>query len=125
MAEADVQIGENEAAEAAPAPVRRRWGRIAAMASLPLALLVGGFLYWESLQGKVSTDNAYVKQDMVAVGAEVGGRIVEVRVREDQRVAAGLSIHGRSHLRYTLTDYGRSGSREPAISWCEAARTIR
>ena len=89
MAEADVQIGENEAAEAAPAPVRRRWGRIAAMASLPLALLVGGFLYWESLQGKVSTDNAYVKQDMVAVGAEVGGRIVEVRVREDQRVAAG------------------------------------
>ena len=59
------------------------------MASLPLVLLVGGFFYWLGLQGKVSTDNAYVEQDMVAVGAEVGGRIVEVRVEEGQRVRAG------------------------------------
>lgn len=87
MAEADLNIAESEAAQAAPA--RRRWGRIAAMVSLPLILLIGGFLYWQSLQGKVSTDNAYVKQDMVAVGAEVGGRIVDVRVEEDQRVRAG------------------------------------
>jgi membrane fusion protein, multidrug efflux system len=87
MAEADPKIAESEAAEAAP--TRRRWGRIAAMVSLPLVLLIGGFLYWQSLQGKVSTDNAYVEQDMVAVGAEVGGRIVEVRVEEDQRVRAG------------------------------------
>jgi membrane fusion protein (multidrug efflux system) len=89
MAEADPKIAESEAAGAAAAPARRRWGRIGAMASLPLLLLIGGFLYWQGLQGKVSTDNAYVKQDMVAVGAEVGGRIVEVRVEEDQRVRAG------------------------------------
>ena len=90
MAEADPQIADSDADSTTPdAPVRRRWGRIAAMVSLPLLLLVGGFLYWQSLQGKVSTDNAYVKQDMVAVGAEVGGRIIDVRVREDQRVAAG------------------------------------
>jgi membrane fusion protein (multidrug efflux system) len=87
MAEADPKIAESDAAEAAPA--RPRAGRIAAMVSLPLVLLFGGFLYWQGLQGKVSTDNAYVKQDMVAIGAEVGGRIVEVRVEEDQRVRAG------------------------------------
>jgi len=87
MAEADPQIAGTDATEAAPA--RRRWGRIAAMVSLPLLLLAGGVLYWQGLQGKVTTDNAYVKQDMVAVGAEVGGRIVEVNVREDQRVAVG------------------------------------
>lgn len=89
MAEADPQIADNEQAEAVPASPGRRWGRLAAMVSLPLLLLVGGLLYWQSLQGKVSTDNAYVKQDMVAVGAEVGGKIVEVKVKEDQRVAAG------------------------------------
>jgi membrane fusion protein, multidrug efflux system len=89
MAEADPQIAESDTAEAAPAPARRRWRRIAAMISLPLVLLIGGFLYWQGLQGKVSTDNAYVKQDMVAVAAEVGGKIVEVRVKEDQRIAAG------------------------------------
>ncbi len=89
MAEADPKIADNETAETVAAPTRRRWGRLAAMVSLPLLLLIGGLLYWQSLQGKVSTDNAYVKQDMVAVGAEVGGKIVEVRVKEDQRVAAG------------------------------------
>src|SRR5690606_5199068 len=46
-------------------------------------------LYWQGLQGKVSTDNAYVQQDMVAVSAEVGGKIVEVMVHENQQVAAG------------------------------------
>jgi membrane fusion protein (multidrug efflux system) len=89
MAEADPKIAEEETAADKAVPAPRRWGRIAAMVSLPLVLLIGGFLYWQSLQGKVSTDNAYVKQDMVAVGAEVGGRIVEVRVAEDQRVRAG------------------------------------
>lgn len=90
MAEADPKIAESETDQTAPAP--RRWGRIAAMVSLPIVLLIGGLLYWSSLQGKVSTDNAYVKQDMVAVGAEVGGRIVEVRVEEDQRVRAGQML---------------------------------
>lgn len=90
MAEADPMIAESDAAlGSAGARAPRRWGRIAVMVSLPLLLLAGGFLYWQGLQGKVSTDNAYVKQDMVAVGAEVGGRIVDVRVEEDQRVRAG------------------------------------
>ena len=87
MAEADPAIVEQEAE--APAPARRRWGRVALMAGLPLALVVGALLYWLSLQGKVATDNAYLKQDMVAVSAEVGGRIVTVMVKEGDRVRAG------------------------------------
>ena len=85
MAEADPLIAEDKAT----APARRRWARAALMAIVPLLLLVAGVLYWQSLQGKVSTDNAYVKQDMVAVGPEVGGRIVEVDAREGDRVQAG------------------------------------
>ena len=84
MAEADPLIA-NEAV----APRRRRWRRGALMAIVPLLLLVGGLLYWQGLQGKVSTDNAYVKQDMVAVGSEVGGRIIEVAAREGDSVEAG------------------------------------
>ena len=87
MAEADPVIVEPDARAAVP--VRLRWGRVALMASLPLALVVGAGLYWLSLQGKVSTDNAYVKQDMVAVSAEVGGRIVAVMAREGDQVRAG------------------------------------
>ena len=43
MAEADPQI-EEQSAVAADAPRKRRWGRLALMVSLPLALLVGGLI---------------------------------------------------------------------------------
>mgnify|MGYP000510100756 CR=1 FL=1 len=88
MAEADTSIASETATEA-EAPPRRRWGRLALMIAVPLVLLIGGIAYWLSLQGKVSTDNAYVKQDMVAVGAEVTGRITDVYVKEDDMVKAG------------------------------------
>ncbi|KLE35751.1 HlyD family secretion protein [Aurantiacibacter luteus] len=68
---------------------KRHWGRLALMLAVPLALLAGGIVYWQGLEGKVTTDNAYVKQDMVAVSAEVGGRIVEVMVGEGDQVMAG------------------------------------
>ena len=68
---------------------KRRWGRLVLMLVVPLALLVGGTVYWLSLAGKVSTDNAYVKQDKVAVSAQVGGDIAEVLVRDGDEVKAG------------------------------------
>jgi membrane fusion protein (multidrug efflux system) len=89
MAEADPQIAESETAEAPPPPARRRWGKLALMLALPLALLIGGFVYWQGLQGKVSTDNAYLKQDKVGVSAEIVGKIVEVAVQEGDQVTAG------------------------------------
>ena len=67
----------------------RRSRRLLLMISLPLALLIGAGIYWWSLQGKVSTDNAYVQQDKVSIGAEVGGKIVEVFVKDGQDVAGG------------------------------------
>ena len=51
-----------------------------------IAIIVAGFLWYSDREARgkymQSTDNAYVKQDMVAVAAEVGGRIVEVGVAE-------------------------------------------
>ncbi len=59
------------------------------MLGVPFLLLVAAGTYWWSQQGKVSTDNAYVKLEKVSVSAEVGGRVVEVAVSENQKVAAG------------------------------------
>ena len=93
MAEADPRTAEAGSIAAVasqiPAKPKRRWGRLVLMFMVPLALLIGGGLYWLSLQGKVTTDNAYVKQDKVSVSAEVGGRIIEVFVHENQMVEAG------------------------------------
>lgn len=90
MSEADPQIVQDRSeAQAASAAPRRNWRRLALMLSVPLALLIAGGVYWLSLQGKVSTDNAYVQQDKVAVSAQVGGEIVEVFVSEGDTVQAG------------------------------------
>lgn len=96
MAEADpttnIETSEAEPVEQvieATGKPKQRWGRLALMAALPLALLVGGVLYWSSLEGKVSTDNAYVQQDKVSVSPEVGGKIVQVAVRDGQMVHKG------------------------------------
>lgn len=75
-------------AEGADAARARRL-RLALMLVVPLLVLIGGGTYWRSLQGMVSTDNAYVKQDKVSVSAEVGGRIIEVLAVEDRPVRAG------------------------------------
>jgi membrane fusion protein (multidrug efflux system) len=68
---------------------RRRWGRLALMLVVPLAILIGGAIYWIGLQGKVSTDDAYVKQDKVSISAEVGGKILQVYVKNGDHVKAG------------------------------------
>lgn len=87
MAEADaVRL---DAAEAHPLGRKRNWQRLILMLAVPLLVVLGGVMYWYSLQGKVSTDNAYVKLDKVSVSAEIGGKIVAVSVRKDQDVKAG------------------------------------
>ncbi|MBN8814052.1 MAG: HlyD family secretion protein [Sphingomonas sp.] len=73
----------------APAPKQRRWGRIGLMAIVPLLIAaVAGYFYLTGGRYE-STDNAYVEQDTVSISPDVSGRIVEVRVRENQPVKAG------------------------------------
>jgi membrane fusion protein (multidrug efflux system) len=72
-------------AAAAPRP-SRRW---LVMGSVPLLVAGAGVWLWLDGQGKVSTDNAYVRQDKVAISSDVTGRIAEVMVAENQRVRRG------------------------------------
>jgi membrane fusion protein (multidrug efflux system) len=47
-------------------------------------------LYWYAMTGRyVSTENAYVKADMVAISPDVDGRVVAVEVAENQLVRQG------------------------------------
>lgn len=81
----DVQ--QTEAIQSPDGSARRK--RLLLMISLPLIVLAAGLTYWWSLQGKVSTDNAYLKQDSVGVASEVGGKILAVAVKENQAVKEG------------------------------------
>ncbi|HEX8641027.1 MAG TPA: HlyD family secretion protein [Allosphingosinicella sp.] len=92
MSEADPKVACEaaaiDAAAAAPARKPRPW-RIILMLSVPLMLALAGGYMWLTSGRYVSTDNAYVQQDMVPVAAEVNGVVVDVRVRENQFVRKG------------------------------------
>src|SRR3546814_16955066 len=96
MAEADRPAWQEQTAapvqEGAPtadAPPASPWRRRMLMFSAPLLLAVVGGYFWLTGGRYVSTDNAYVQQDKVAVSSDVSGRIVSVNVREDQHVNVG------------------------------------
>ena len=106
MSEADPKISKTDS-EAAPAPApaavapnaatgatapagpKRAWRPWALMLSVPLVLLLVGGYFWLTSGRYVSTDNAYVQQDMVPVASQVNGPIVEVLVHENQFVRRG------------------------------------
>src|SRR6185503_6103152 len=63
--------------------------RTVLMLIVPVLLLLGGGYYWLASGGKVSTDDAQVKQDIVSVSPQVNGQIVQVLVRNGARVTRG------------------------------------
>lgn len=78
------------AGQPSPLPKRkRRWGRVAMMAIVPLALVVGGTYAWVSGGRYEETENANLRQARVAVTSEASGRIVDVRIAENQSVKQG------------------------------------
>ena len=84
-------------AEEAPAtpkkkrlPKKKRWG---IMLAIPLLLLAVGNYWWIASASVVETDNAAVKQDIVAVSAQVNGPIIEVAVKNGDRVRAGQLLY--------------------------------
>ena len=67
----------------------KRWTRPILLVVVPFLLVAGAGIWWLWSGRYVSTENAYVKADIVQVSSEVPGRIIEVRVREHQQVKAG------------------------------------
>lgn len=63
--------------------------RVLIMLVGPGLLIAVSLVYYFLNAHRVSTDNAYIRQDKVSVSVEVGGRVVDVAVRENQHVKAG------------------------------------
>jgi membrane fusion protein, multidrug efflux system len=70
------------------APARRGVSRIVWILGPAVVVLVGGW-FWLTAGRYVATDNAYVQADRISIATPVAGRVVEVLVKENQRVAAG------------------------------------
>lgn len=96
MAERDPEIrikaDKTEDSASAKPSLGRRVAKWAVMLSVPVLLVAGASAYYIANDHYVSTDNAYVQQDKVSISSEIGGRIVEVGVSENQHVTAGALL---------------------------------
>jgi len=77
------------AAESTHVPARRRTLRLVLLAVIPIVLVAVAAVVYVFEQRFASTDNAYVHADKVQVSADIGGRVEQVLVRENERVAVG------------------------------------
>jgi membrane fusion protein (multidrug efflux system) len=68
---------------------RRRLLRVVLLIGVPLVAAAVALHLYARGGRHVETDNAYVKAHIIAVSAEVAGRVVEVAVRDNQAVAKG------------------------------------
>jgi len=71
------------------ARTRRRWPRLILMLVVPLVVVIGGGYWYLSTGQFVSTDDAYVRADMLTVSSNVAGRVLTVEVRNNEYVKAG------------------------------------
>ncbi|HZP67471.1 MAG TPA: HlyD family secretion protein [Rudaea sp.] len=84
----DKQMGAPVVEAAAPKKSQKRRNIFLWVLGPALVLAIGAYFYLTG--GRyVSTDNAYVQSDHVTVAPQVGGRVVDVLVRENQAVKAG------------------------------------
>ena len=59
------------------------------LVAVPFVAISGAMLWWLWGGRYISTENAYVKADLVQVSPDVAGRIVEVQVKDHNHVNAG------------------------------------
>jgi membrane fusion protein (multidrug efflux system) len=89
-AAADTVVISPTPAELAETPAKKRNRlRLVLMLSVPLIIIAVAAYFLLTAGRFVSTDNAYIQQDKVSVSSDVGGRVVAVKVRENQQVKAG------------------------------------
>src|SRR3954447_16497243 len=67
----------------------RNWTRTILLLLVPALLVIGGTYYWLTSGGKVSTDDAQLRQDIVSVSPQVNGQVVQVFVRNGAHVKRG------------------------------------
>jgi len=86
----DADVGATVAEETATGPwTAARRPRVVLLWGLPLLVVVVS-VYWYGSGGRyVSTDNAYLKQDLVDVAPQLSGDVAEVRVAENAHVEPG------------------------------------
>ena len=80
----------------------RRIVRLLLLVAVPAIVVAVGLEWYARSTRWVETENAYVKANVVAISAEVSGRVAELGVRDQQRVERGALLFAIDPAPYRL-----------------------
>ncbi|HUC50507.1 MAG TPA: HlyD family secretion protein [Xanthobacteraceae bacterium] len=95
---------------------RKRMTRWALFGLLPVALIAGGYFYFTG--GKImSTDDAYVDADKVAISTDVAGLVQDVDVTDNQHVTQGQVLYRLDPRQFQIAlDNAKANLAQTALS---------
>jgi membrane fusion protein (multidrug efflux system) len=71
---------------------RRVLLRLGLLVGVPLVALASGLLFWLTGGRYITTENAYVRADIVQIAPEISGRVAEVAIRDHAQVTTGALL---------------------------------
>lgn len=105
-------------------PAQRRAARAALLLLGPTVLAAAAIYIWLVGGRIVQTDNAYVRADKVTLSTDVAGLVVEVPVRNDQRVEAGQVLVRLDEEPFRLVLAGASAQMTAVRAEIEALKAV-
>ena len=128
MSDNAAERSRHEPARPGPTPRRRglgrRLARLLLLALGPLLLLAAGGYYYMTSGRYVTTENAYIKMDKIAISADVSGPVSHVGVRENQFVDQGQILFELDSARYLIALARKDAEFEVARSEVEVLRAV-
>ena len=108
----------------AAAGFARRLRRILLLILGPAVLAGAGGYYYMTTGRYVTTENAYIKMDKIAVSADVSGPVAEVGVRENDLVDASRILFRLDPARYRIALARKEAELETARQEVETLRAV-
>ncbi len=102
--------------------MKRRTLRLVLLLGVPLVVVAAAVLVWQQGGRYVTTENAYVKAHIVQISPEIAGRVLEVAVRDHDRVQAGAVLLRVDPAPYQLALAKAEAELDSARTQVETAR---
>ena len=107
-----------------PRRLGRRLGRLLLLTLGPIALLVAGGTFYLNSGRYITTENAYIKMDKIAISADVSGPVASVAARENQIVEPGAILFQLDPARYRIALAQKEAEIQAARSAVETLRAV-
>ncbi|MFL6709409.1 MAG: HlyD family secretion protein [Massilia sp.] len=117
-----------QAVAAAPAPRKKRWITLLALAVAALSAAAYGLYWWQTGRFLEETDDAYVGGDITVITAKVPGYIDKVLVTDNQAVRAGETLavlDDRDYRAALARAEGAVSAAEALVGNLDAARSLQ